>query len=247
MRTATCLADAKRRKLEMRKREAWWKIMWYEHPQPMLALATEPQKAAMNAFADWKGKITLDMLRHEAVATMLEEVASKQADKEKAAAGKAATLKRVSWMHEGPAVGLGRQHKMSKVAQGWAPLATASGRASDMPSLDEEDIDDDADLVPFADMEEGGDDDDDDDDDEGEACKSHCGWKKDYNELVDDFYDSEDDELLVDDIEFDSDDDDKDIPADGTEVGVIPEEEDCRKKRCSFEEVVSTWDKGETW
>ena len=114
--------------------------------------------------------------------------------------------------------------------------------------IDEEDIDDDADLVPFADMEEGGDDDDDDDDDdEGEACKSHCGWKKDYNELVDDFYDSEDDELLVDDIEFDSDDDDKDIPADGTEVGVIPEEEDCRKKRCSFEEVVSTWDKGETW
>ena len=112
--------------------------------------------------------------------------------------------------------------------------------------IDEEDIDDDADLVPFADMEEGGDDDDDDDDDEGEACKSHCGWKKDYNELVDDFYDSEDDELLVDDIEFDSDDDDKDIPADGTEVGVIPEEEDCRKKRCSFEEVVSTWDKGET-
>ena len=113
----------------------------------------------------------------------------------------------------------------------WQPGLSHSGAST----CHRADIDDDADLVPFADMEEGGDDDDDDDDDEGEACKSHCGWKKDYNELVDDFYDSEDDELLVDDIEFDSDDEDKDIPADGTEVGVIPEEEDCRKKRCSFE------------
>ena len=80
------------------------------------------------------------------------------------------------------------------------------------------------------------------------ALEINNGYPTDILELYDQsFNDSEDDELLVDDIEFDSDDDDKDIPADGTEVGVIPEEEDCRKKRCSFEEVVSTWDKGETW
>ena len=108
----------------------------------MQLLATEPQKVAMKAFADWKKTITLDMLKHEAVAMMLEEVAKKQADNEEAAAGKAATLKWASWMHEGPAAGLGRQHKMSKVAQGWAPTAIAKGRADDMPSLEEEDIDD---------------------------------------------------------------------------------------------------------
>ena len=115
--------------------------LWYEHSQPMLALATEPQKAAMKAFAPWKKTITLDMLKHEAGATMLEEVARKHADSEEAAAGKAATLKWISWMHESPAAGLGRQHQMSKVVHGWAPTAIASGRAGDMPNLEEEDID----------------------------------------------------------------------------------------------------------
>ena len=116
-RTATWLTEASKTKLEIRKREAWWKIMWYEHPKPLEVLATEPQKAAMRAFTVWRGKLTLNMLRLEAVAAMLQEVASKQADIEEAAAGKAATLKWVSWLHEGPATGLGRQHKMSKVAQ----------------------------------------------------------------------------------------------------------------------------------
>ena len=146
--TATWLADARRTKLEMRKREAWWKIMWYEHPKPLQVLATEPQKAAMQAFAEWRGKLTLGMLDHEPAATLLEEVAIKQAEREEAAAGKAATMKWVRWLHEGLAAGLGRQHKMSKVAQGWAPTATASGRANDMPSLEEEDVDEEDGLSP---------------------------------------------------------------------------------------------------
>ena len=46
----------------------------------------------------------------------LGEVRGKQAESEEAAAGKAATQKWISWMYEGSAVGLGRQHTMSKVA-----------------------------------------------------------------------------------------------------------------------------------
>ena len=58
------------------------------------------------------------MLQQDSIAVMFEEVATKQVEKEEPAASKAATLKWVSWLHEGPAVGLGRQHRMSKVAQG---------------------------------------------------------------------------------------------------------------------------------
>ena len=90
--------------------------MWYEHPRPKQRHATEPQKIAMKNFDDWKKVITLDMLQHDTVAKMLEEAARKQAESEEAAAGKAATKKWISWMHEGPAAGLGRQHKMPKVA-----------------------------------------------------------------------------------------------------------------------------------
>ena len=80
----------------MRKREAWWKVMWYEHPHPKQCHATEPQKIAMGNFDLWKNAITLDMLQHDTVTKMLEEVARKQAESEESAAGKAATQKWIS-------------------------------------------------------------------------------------------------------------------------------------------------------
>ncbi len=121
----------------MKKRASWWKVLWYSHPHPREVLATKEQNDAMKVFGDWREAITLSMLQQDSVATMLEEVATKQADREEAAASKAVTLKWVSWLHEGPAAGLGRQHRMSKVAQGWAPTATACGRASEMPDLED--------------------------------------------------------------------------------------------------------------
>ena len=72
----------------------------------------------MKVSGDWREAITLSMMQQEAVSLMLEEVATRQAEREEAAASKAITLKWVSWLHEGPAAGLGRQHRMSKVAQG---------------------------------------------------------------------------------------------------------------------------------
>jgi hypothetical protein len=115
----------------------WWKVLWYDHPHPREVLATREQKEAMKVFSDWRKAISLGMLQHDSVTVMLEDVAVKQADREEAAASKATTLKWVSWLHEGPAAGLGRQHRMSKVAQGWAPTATAGGRDSDMPDLED--------------------------------------------------------------------------------------------------------------
>ena len=121
--------------LELRKMASWWKVLRYTHPQPREALATKPQKEEMKVFGDWRKAVTLSMLKEDSVAAMFEEVAVKQAEKEEAASSKAATVTWVSWLHEGPAAGLGRQHQMSKVAQGWMPTAMASGREGDMLDL----------------------------------------------------------------------------------------------------------------
>ncbi len=94
--TAAWLADARRTKLELKKRASWWKVLWYSHPHPREVLATKEQNDAMKVFGDWREAITLSMLQQDSVATMLEEVATKQADREEAAASKATTLKWVS-------------------------------------------------------------------------------------------------------------------------------------------------------
>ena len=129
------LADPRTTKPQIKKREAWWNIMWYDHPRPKQGLATEAQKVAMDSFERWRKTITTDMLRMEVVSLMLEEVARKQAESEEAAASKATTLNWVSWMHEGPAAGSGRQHKMSKVAQGWAPQQSHKTSPRAWPAL----------------------------------------------------------------------------------------------------------------
>ena len=69
-------------------------------PHPREVLATKEQKEAMKVFGDWREAITLGMMQREAVSLMLEEVATKQAEREEAAASKAITLKWFSWLHE---------------------------------------------------------------------------------------------------------------------------------------------------
>ena len=41
------------------------------------------------------------------------------------------TRKWLSWLHEGPAAGLGRQHQMPRVAGGWIPSRTATVKVGD--------------------------------------------------------------------------------------------------------------------
>jgi hypothetical protein len=55
----------------------------------------------------------------------------------------AARVAWTSWLQEGPAKGLGRQHKMSRVAHGWIPSKV--GDASQSDSCDDEDCIDDLD------------------------------------------------------------------------------------------------------
>ena len=61
------------------------------------------------------------MVAHAATTHALRQIAAKTADRLEEEASRRAHLKLVKWMQEGPAAGLGRQHKMSRVATGWIP------------------------------------------------------------------------------------------------------------------------------
>ncbi|HUU62073.1 MAG TPA: reverse transcriptase domain-containing protein, partial [Acidimicrobiia bacterium] len=65
------------------------------------------------------------MLCTPAWVVMLRRVATVEADKAEAAADIKAAKAWHDWLHEGPAAGLGRQHKMSRSATGWIPTQTA--------------------------------------------------------------------------------------------------------------------------
>ena len=70
---------------------------------------------------------------------MLEDVARTQAGREEEAARKMQNSKWLAWLHDGRAAGLGRQHRMTRTAIGWNPIADASGDSSTTPQLGEQD------------------------------------------------------------------------------------------------------------
>ena len=69
------------------------------------------------------------MLETPAWVAILERVARMQAESQEAEASRMARARWISWLNDGPSAGLGRQHKMSRVAIGWVPTAIASGNA----------------------------------------------------------------------------------------------------------------------
>ena len=56
------------------------------------------------------------------------------------AAASAAALK--AWLTEGPAAGLGRQHRFTRVASGWLPSSLVAGAAHDHATLSKDGCDD---------------------------------------------------------------------------------------------------------
>ena len=58
----------------------------------------------------------------------LKKAAMSNADKEEAAAQYVATKKWETWIHEGPASGLKRQHQFSRNATGWTPTKRSTGK-----------------------------------------------------------------------------------------------------------------------
>ena len=83
--------------------------------------------AEADEFRRWQRRITPAMLCHQHWIRALSEVAGHKA---KALAQRARNSSRnawISWLQEGPAAGLGRQHRMSRTAIGWIPNPAHKG------------------------------------------------------------------------------------------------------------------------
>ena len=102
--------------------------MHYTHPQPHLAMASVEQKTAVSVFETWRNFINGGMLLNPTVVALLKAAATKQAEREEVAAQKASMSRWLEWMRGGPAGGLRRQHRFTRVPTGWTESAACSGR-----------------------------------------------------------------------------------------------------------------------
>ncbi len=116
-RTASWLAKLAKAKTEDQAEAERWKIRFYAHdfpPYPSMEVDRE-----MVAFNVWRRWLAPAVLKDRVWTECFAEHATKFAENAEAQAERAATFRFHNWLHEGPAAGLGRQHKLSRVATGW--------------------------------------------------------------------------------------------------------------------------------
>ena len=99
-----------------------WRLFHYKHPRPDFAAATEAQAAAFAEFEAWRTVIARTYLSDEWV-DIFRDIALGKARQQEAQAQRAQLLAWRSWMHEGPAGGLRKQHQFTKVKGGWVEAA----------------------------------------------------------------------------------------------------------------------------
>ena len=131
------LQDLSGAKCKKEKAEAVRKLLYYRHPPPAKALATQQQQDSFANFEAWKNIIKEDMLGYSVWVETFRCTAIRNAEREERAAQHATMVKWAKWIHEGPAHGLRRQHQYSRVAHGWAPTALSSGITEAIKEEDE--------------------------------------------------------------------------------------------------------------
>ena len=92
---------------------------------------------SFKVFCDWKCNVRHRQLHSRPWLEMLRHVATKQAEKEEAAAQLASIKGYVLWVSSGPAGGLRRQHQFSRVPTGWTETALDKGNGNDIGELDD--------------------------------------------------------------------------------------------------------------
>ena len=118
------------------------KILSYSHPFPLKEAATPEQLLGFQTFLNWRGIITAEMLQHDPWIAALRDTALKNAVSEEVAAQAMSIKAWTKWIHEGPAAGLRRQHRFTRVADGWSPTARSSGIVGDVDGSDDIDLED---------------------------------------------------------------------------------------------------------
>ena len=92
---------------------------------------------SFKVFSDWRCTIKHGQLHARPWLDMLRHVATKQAEKEEAAAQLTSIKGYILWVSSGPAGGLRRQHQFSRVATGWTETALDKGNSNEVGDLDD--------------------------------------------------------------------------------------------------------------
>ncbi len=114
------------------------RLLRYDHKLPNSAEAAQLQA--------WLGLLTPEMLSSTSWVLSLGQTATLAAERAEAEATKAARLAWTSWLHDGPAHGLRRQHRMSRTAMGWTPAPVSTPDHVNFSDADVSDELDEADL-----------------------------------------------------------------------------------------------------
>ena len=144
--TAKWLGDVQHTKCTKNAESARWKVRFNRHPKPDPAQANHEQSMSFKVFEDWRGCIQRGQVHSRPWLEMLKHVATKQAEKEEAAAQLASINSYKLWIESGPAKGLRRQHQFSRNATGWTETALDKdngnevGDHDDLDGLSEEQI-----------------------------------------------------------------------------------------------------------
>ena len=135
--TAKWLADVLHTKCSKNAESARWRIRFYRHPKPDPAQASHEQLMNFKVFEDWRCCIQRGQLHSKPWTEMLKHVATKQAEKEEAAAQLSNILDYKLWVEGGSAGGLKRQHQFTRIATGWTETALSKGNVDEVGEHDD--------------------------------------------------------------------------------------------------------------
>ena len=126
-RTSKWLADVNHTKVAKNAEAARWRIRFYRHPKPDAAQATHEQLWSFKVFEDWRACIQGGQLHSKPWVEMLRHVATKQAEKEEAAAQLASIQSYKLWIDGGAAGGLEGSISSQGMPQGGRRQQRAKG------------------------------------------------------------------------------------------------------------------------
>ena len=94
------------------------KLLHYSHPPPDKFKATPQQLESFAKFKEWQESLTGNLLAHRSWIFALKGMAVANAEKEEKVAQQIAMTKWMTWIREGPGLGLRRQHRFTRNVTG---------------------------------------------------------------------------------------------------------------------------------
>ncbi len=131
-----------------------WRILHYRHnfdhvvndsnlPTPVtgsvIADANAEERRQSQCFMRWREAITMHVLRSDFWVKALDTVAGQESGVAARRADAAMRTNYQDYLNGGPALGVGRQHRMSRTAVGWIPTNVGSSKLLMVDDLDDTD------------------------------------------------------------------------------------------------------------